>query len=225
MKKAALLALVLALAAIFAVSVSAADEEPFAFLELEGMTEITVTSSVNSTEDVSSAAFFDKLISTGAAFTVSGDNRTLSVYTATGIPKSLSAFAAYLQGETGTVIGVNVFGTNDSSLENWTTVLPAGVPSEIDGFRVFPVDDPMVGFAFYRFDFTVADGDGFILSELALYAVESDEPELVFAPLTSVEPGETLPLIPKPVYEAEIVTLSPAAPAFGVNTLRPGLRR
>lgn len=225
----------LIMAAVLCVSASAAvfaddtaDAIEPAVITVDGMEQITVTSSDTSAA-VDAVNFYDHSAETKCKITFAAEEEKIfSVYTATKVPEALSAFAAILEGESGTVLTLSVYGTNDSLLVDWTPLAIEETIDTIGDFAVFKIADEAVKYSFYRFDFVLELGDYFELSELALFAPVTDEPELEYAATDVIEPGETPELVPvageitepadETVDEAED---SVAAPSFGLMSKFP----
>jgi len=172
-------------------------------LIIDGMTQIEVTSS-DSNLDVNVANFYDALPDTKCTITfdAEAEAKIFSVYTATKVPEALANFAAIVDGEKGTVITIEVYGTNDSLLLDWTPL--AFGPDSLDTeYAIFGLADNTTPFAFYRFDFTLEFGDYFDIAELALFKVTTDAPEMQYALSEVVEEGEIPALVPVAEEEAE----------------------
>jgi len=189
---------VLADDAVTADEPAAAAAEP---LTIDGMTQIEVTSSA-SNFDVNVANFYDSIPETKCtiAFDAEAETKTFSVYTATKVPEAIANFAAIVDGVKGTVITIEVYGTNDSLLLDWTPL--AFGPDSLDTeYAIFGLADNTTPYAFYRFDFTLELGDYFDIAELALFKVTTDAPEMQYDLGDFVEEGEIPALVP--VEEAE----------------------
>ncbi len=201
-------------------------------LTLEGMTEVVVTTS-DSNFDADVANFYDALPETKCTITFSEDAeaRTFSVYTATKVPEAIAKFAAIVDGEKGTVITFEVYGTNDSLLLDWTP-LAFGPESLETEYAIFALADNTTPYAFYRFDFTLELGSYFDLAELALFKVTTDAPEMEYDLGDVVEEGEIPALVPAEEEEpAEAAAITEEAveeealftevPAFGLFSKFP----
>ncbi|MGN1345857.1 MAG: hypothetical protein ACI4V1_03675, partial [Eubacteriales bacterium] len=94
-----------------------------ATITIEGLTQVEVTTSDTSL-DVDAANFYDTLAETRCRieFAPDAEETTFSVYTATKVPEAISKFAAILDGEPGTILTIEVYGTNDSLLLDWTPI-------------------------------------------------------------------------------------------------------
>ena len=198
-------------------------------LVLEGMTQMEVTSSDTSL-DADAGNFYDALPETKCTITFDADaeEKIFTVYTATKIPEDLAKFAAILDGEKGSVVTIEVYGTNDSLLLDWTPLVFAPESLETE-YAIFAMEEDSTRYAFYRFDFTLELGEYFELAELALFKVTTDEPEMQYDLGEVVEEGEIPALIP--VEEAiaeEIPEEEPAeealfteVPSFGLFSKYP----
>lgn len=222
MKK--LFALVLTAVMLAGSAVSAlAEEQVPAPLELDGMTQVTVTTS-DTSHDVDVSNFYDFIADTKCVITFdeTEETKTFSVYTATRVPEAISAFATILGGEKGSVVTIEVYGTNDSLLFDWTP-LSIEVDNLDTEYAVFSVNDNATAYAFYRFDFTLEIGDYFEIAELALYKVTTDEPAMMYDLGDSIEVGETPALIP--IEDAAIADIEVEeeadVPTFGLFSAFP----
>ncbi len=177
-------------------------------LTLDGRTPVTVTSSAANL-DADVANFYDALPDTKCmiAFDAEAEEKTFSVYTATSVPEAISNFAAILDGVKGTVITIEVYGTNDSLLLDWTPLAFAPENLETE-YAIFALTDNTTPYAFYRFDFTLELGDYFDLAELALFKVTTDAPEMRYDIGDAVEEGEMPALVPVEAEEAFELTLT-----------------
>lgn len=203
-------------------------------LVIDGLTQIEVTSSDTNIE-VDAANFFDSIAETKCkiTFPAEAETKTFSVYTATKVPEAISNFAAIIDGEKGTVITIEVYGTNDSLLLDWTPLAFSAESLDTE-YAIFAMADNTTDYAFYRFDFTLETGDYFEIAELALFEVTTDEPEMMYDITDGVvEEGETPALVPvvteaveevaeeEPAEEAEEETVMEEIPTFGLFTTAP----
>ncbi|MBR5313250.1 MAG: hypothetical protein IKU40_10260 [Clostridia bacterium] len=175
-------------------------------LVLEGMTQVAVTTSDTSL-DADVRNFYDAIPETKCTITfdAEAEEKIFSVYTATKVPEDLAKFAVILDGEKGSVVTVEVYGTNDSLLLDWTP-LAFGPESLETEYAIFAMEEDFTRYAFYRFDFTLELGEYFDLAELALYKVTTDEPEMQYDLGEVVEEGEMPALIPVEEAIAEEIT-------------------
>ena len=237
MKKFLTFLLTAALLAVAPISIAAEETAPAAEdavvhvepLVLDGMTQIEVTSS-DTNMDVDAANFYDALAETKCSITFPADAeaRTFSVYTATKAPEAVTKFAAIIDGIKGTVLTINVWGTNDSLLMDWTPIALSAENLETE-YAIFALPDNTTAYAFYRFDFTLEFGEFFDISELALFK-PADAPDMVYDLGDVVEEGEIPALIPAAEAAAEeaiaeeIVEEEPLfseIPTFGLFSAHP----
>lgn len=199
-------------------------------LVLDGLTQVEVTSS-DTNIDVDAANFYDSIADTKCkiAFDAETGTRTFSVYTATKVPEAISNFAAIIDGEKGTVITIEVYGTNESLLLDWTP-LAFSAESLDSEYAIFSLADSTTPYAFYRFDFTIDLGEYFELAELALFKVTTDGPEMKYDISDAVEEGEIPAVVPVEEVEetaaieeesAEEETAAEEVPTFGLFTKFP----
>ena len=142
------------------------------------------------------------------------EDKTFTLITSSGVPQTLSAFGILTDGVHGTEITLRVWGSNDSLLEEWTPLPLVQSIGEQNGFRVFHIQNPtgdwknVTPYAFYRFEFTADFGEApepspYNLREVILLRPESDEPDMVYAVVDAVKPGEYPPLVPVTALEKE----------------------
>lgn len=193
-------------------------------LVIDGMTQVVVTTS-DASHDVDVSNFFDSVQETKCVITFDAaeETKTFSVYTATRVPEAISSFATILDGEKGTVVTIEAYGTNDSLLFDWDP-LAIEVNSLDTEYAIFSVNDNETAYAFYRFDFTLEIGEYFEIAELALYKVTTDEPEMIYDLGDSIEAGETPALIPieeAAIADVDEVEESEDVPTFGLFSSFP----
>lgn len=205
MKKLKLTAAVLAMLAALSVNVSAeeaaepaapetAAEETVITAEIAfpGMLELNVTSSMGD-PCTDTSLLFDHLALTGYDLQVSEDNRTFTVYASVGVRDYADLLAVQMEGEPYTTVEVAVYASNDD--ETWVQ-FDVTAPTEENGFYVFDLLGCEERYTFWRIDFTVGMGDGFTLTELALFKQDKGEPEYIYDLGDSIEEGELPELIP-----------------------------
>lgn len=203
MKKMKLTALALAMLAALSMNVYANEAEQPAETAAEesavpaeiafpGMLELNVTSSM-SDPDAPTFPLFDRLADTGLDVTVSEENRTFTVYASVGVRDFADRLAVQMAGEPYTTVEVTVYASNDD--ETWVQ-LDVTAPTEESGFYVFDILGCEERYTFWRIDFTVGMGDGFSLSEIALFKQDKGEPEYIYDLGDSLEEGEIPELIP-----------------------------
>ena len=194
-----------------------------------GKRRLPVTSAMSEgAGQLSLRALFDGRADTGVKVDLTGaEDKTFRLYTSSSVPQTLAAFGVLTDGTPGTLVTLHVYGTDDSTLAEWTPVPLIGSVDEQNGFRVFHIQNPYSdwkdapAFTFYRFDFTVDAGDsgenagiGFNVSEVVLLRPESDEPDLKWDLGDSVDLGELPPLVPvNPEENAEAAETEAAGDA------------
>lgn len=228
MKKLALLASALAAAMLLTVNAAAEEDVESAQPETEpavatitevGLRRLPVTSALaEGAETGNLSALFDGKADTKIDVDLTeAEEKVFTLNTSSGVPQTLAAFGILTDGAPGTLVTLQVYGSNDSLLKEWTPLPLIQSVGEQNGFKVFHIEKTVQDWAdaesyvFYRFVFTVDAGDGsgngigFTLSEVVLLRPDSDEPDLVYAVVESVEPGEFPPLVPVkiPVPETE----------------------
>ncbi|MBO6052231.1 MAG: hypothetical protein J6Q17_00700 [Clostridia bacterium] len=147
------------------------------------------------------------------------EDKTFTLLTSSGVPQTLAAFGILTDGAPGAQITLRVWGSNDSLLEEWTPLPLIQSVGEQNGFKMFHIQKTAAdwksveAYAFYRFEFTADFGEGseyssYNLREIVLLRPESDEPDMTYAVVEAVEPGEYPPLVP--VTGAEEAPETPA---------------
>lgn len=178
-------------------------------LTVEGLEYAYVSSSILSDFDrigknENLSDIYDTDPSTGVSFTFEeGQKKSVSLYTALYTPAVLDRFGVIIGGESGTLVAIKVFATNDNQKpdDEWYQLDVINPGEQKDGYNVFEVEDFVRKFRYYRFDFTVLQGEGFTLGELAILKEETDEAPLVYKTNGEVLPGETPELVP--AYEVK----------------------
>ena len=231
MKKTALIALALSAAAMLAVNASAEDAAPAekpaetaAVTVTEvGLRRLPVTSALTEGADCGPVSvLFDGL--SDAAMTVDlaeSEDKTFTLTTSSGVPQTLAAFGVLTDSVPGAQVTLRVWGSNDSLLKEWTPLPLIQSVGEQNGFKVFHIQNTAAdwksvqSYAFYRFEFTADFGDtgvtAYNLREVILLRPVSDEPDMVYATVDSVEPGELPPLVPVELPELPEETPAEAA--------------
>ncbi|MBR3997348.1 MAG: hypothetical protein IKI93_03285 [Clostridia bacterium] len=243
MKK-TLLALILAVSSLLAVSAGAEEAAAEQFPPvIEGYKALPVTSSISSfpgiTEKIDTSLIFDNNSQTGctvefidvaesekAAAEEAGlpvaDEKTVSIYTSSGVPHGMLAFALNLQGDMGTAVSINVYGTNDNLQLDWTQLnLTSSRAEENNGYYVFEIDGKIEKYSFYRFDISLTAGNVITINEIELYKSAKDIFEYHYATGSDIEPGET------PEIERVLIEKPKSVkkyPMFGLTNL-PGAVR
>jgi len=238
------LALILAASALLAVSAGA--EDTAAELTppaLEGYKVLKVTTSDSSipgtNEKINTSVLFDNLSSTGCTIEFVdvaesekaeaeeaglpvADAKAVSVYTSSGVPLGMCAFALNLEGDKGTVLSINVYGTSDNLLLDWTQLdLKNKNGIETDGYYVFEIDGKIEKYVFYRFDITLENGDVFTINELELYRSADDVFEYHYVFDGDIIAGETPEIERTLIEEPDIIR---EVPKFGLSGFPGALR-
>lgn len=228
MKKLKLTAAVLAMLAALSVTVSADEAEPApeaaetaetaaaetvipAEIEFPGMIRLDVTSSMSDPLS-DTTVYFDKLAPTGYNLQFSEETRTYTVYASIGVRDYADLLAVQMDGEPYTTVEVSVYGSNDD--ETWVQ-LDVTAPTEENGFYVFDLLGCEEKYTFWRIDFTMGMGDGFTLTEIALFKTDRGEPEYIYDLGDEVLEGELPELIPADPalrLDVELIPESPAKP-------------
>ncbi|MCR4905589.1 MAG: hypothetical protein K6A33_05860 [Clostridiales bacterium] len=224
MKKIALIVLVLAAAMLF-IAHAAADApvapaevaaEPAAIVSEVGLRRLPVTSAMVEGADAGPVTvLFDGRSEPAMVVDLKDSpDRVFTLTTSSGVPQTLAAFGILTDGAPGAKITLRVFGSNDSLLKEWTPLPLIQSVGEQNGFKMFHLEKTTAdwkdvpAYAFYRFEFTADFGDGseatsYNLREVILLRPESDEPDMVYAIVEAVEPGELPPLVPASAAEEE----------------------
>ena len=234
MRKIALLVTVLAAALLFTVH-AAADApaaptevaaEPAATVSEVGLRRLPVTSAMTEGAEAGSVTpLFDGRSEPAMVVDLKDSaDRVFTITTSSAVPQTLAAFGILTDGAPGAAITLRVFGSNDSLLKEWTPLPLIQSVGEQNGFKMFHIQKTAAdwksaeAYTFYRFELTADFGDGsentsYNLREVVLLRPESDEPDMVYAVVDAVEPGELPPLVPASDAEGEAPAEAPAEPA------------
>ena len=194
------IALFLAVIAILTMCVSAEEVLPSNItdtaLQIEGKDRITVTSSVSSDSKLKTGLLFDADTDTALEIDLTdAENKTFSVYTSSQVPQALATLGVILDlGDAEAKI--DVYATNDSLRQEWTKLTLSDKTETIGKYTVINVSSSSAKYTFYRIDFTLTSGDKFSISEMRLFKIHTDEPDMIYDIGSSVEAGETPALIP-----------------------------
>ena len=115
-----------------------------AYVAIDGKEKVTVTSSVcDLLPDVSLDCIFDSIDESN--MTVAFDDETpvkaINVYASVAGPVVADTFAFRIDAEEGTVVGINIYATNDNTLTDWYQLKVNNPAEDKDGFKVFTVKD------------------------------------------------------------------------------------
>ena len=207
-------------AAEAAEEIAAEEAVPAAKISFPGMIQLNVTSSI-STPAADTRVLFDGLAPTGLTLNVSEENRTYTLYASIGVRDYLDLLAVQMADndpEKDTPVDVAVYGSNDD--ETWIK-LDVTSPSRESGFYVFDILGCEEKYTFWKIEFTVGMGDGFTLTEAALFKKDKGEPEYVYNLGDEVAEGELPELIPA---ETEDDTASAKKPFRGLIPYIMGFR-
>ena len=165
-----------------------------AFVSIDGKEKVTVTSSVcDLLPDVSLDCIFDSVDE--SKMTVAFDDETpvkaINVYASVAGPVVADTFAFRMDMEGGTVVGINIYATNDNTLTDWYQLKVNNPAEDKDGFKVFTVKDYVRKFSYFRFEFVILTGNSFSLSEAALYCDEGEATVVKYTSDGEVEEGTT----------------------------------
>lgn len=223
MKKIGMLALTLAASMLLSTAAFAAgaEKEDIAATVVEGKERVAVTSSVSDFgAEYDMGDIFDCDASTALKFSFDEeDEKAVNVYTAISGRAVVDTFAVMVGGESGTVVAVNVYGTNDSTLNDWYQLQVINPAVEQDGFKVFEVKEFARKYAYYRFEFILLSGEYFTLSELALYCDEGKAVVTKYISDGEVEEGTT-PASVDVAIAASSVEKKEAIPMFDIFGIR-----
>lgn len=165
-----------------------------AYVTIDGKEKVTVTSSVcDLLPDVSLDCIFDSIDESN--MTVAFDDETpvkaINVYASVAGPVVADTFAFRMDMEPGTVVGINIYATNDNTLTDWYQLKVNNPAEDKDGFKVFTVKDYVRKFSYFRFEFVILTGNSFSLSEAALYCDEGEATVVKYTSDGEVEEGTT----------------------------------
>lgn len=165
-----------------------------AYVAIDGKEKVTVTSSVcDLLPDVSLDCIFDSVDE--SKMTVAFDDETpvkaINVYASVAGPVVADTFAFRMDMEPGTVVGINIYATNDNTLTDWYQLKVNNPAEDKDGFKVFTVKDYVRKFSYFRFEFVILTGNSFSLSEAALYCDEGEATVVKYTSDGEVEEGTT----------------------------------
>lgn len=163
-----------------------------AYVAIDGKEKVTVTSSVcDLLPDVSLDCIFDSIDESN--MTVAFDDETpvkaINVYASVAGPVVADTFAFRMDMEPGTVVGINIYATNDNTLTDWYQLKVNNPAEDKDGFKVFTVKDYVRKFSYFRFEFVILTGNSFSLSEAALYCDEGEATVVKYTSDGEVEEG------------------------------------
>lgn len=194
---------------------------PAAKISFPGMIQLDVTSSI-SAPAADTSVLFDGQALSGINLTVSEDSRTYTLYASIGVRDYVDLLAVQMNDEDPdevTTVEVAVYGSNDD--ETWTQ-FDVTNPSEENGFYVFDILGCEEKYTFWRIDFTVGMGDGFAITEAALFKQDKGEPEYIYNLGDEIAEGELPELVP--VIEETEEPAPAKKPFFGLLPFIMGFR-
>lgn len=116
--------------------------------------------------------------------------------------------------EPGTVVGINIYATNDNTLTDWYQLKVNNPAEDKDGFKVFTVKDYVRKFSYFRFEFVILTGNSFSLSEAALYCDEGEATVVKYTSDGEVEEGTTPTPLHTPLRRKKIPLSTPSFPVL-----------
>ena len=194
-----------------------------AFVSIDGKEKVTVTSSVcDLLPDVSLDCIFDSIDESN--MTVAFDDETpvkaINVYASVAGPVVADTFAFRMDMEPGTVVGINIYATNDNTLTDWYQLKVNNPAEDKDGFKVFTVKDYVRKFSYFRFEFVILTGNSFSLSEAALYCDEGEATVVKYTSDGEVEEGTTPDSVTYSTKKEENTVINPFVPGLAVKAVK-----
>lgn len=194
-----------------------------AYVAIDGKEKVTVTSSVcDLLPDVSLDCIFDSIDESN--MTVAFDDETpvkaINVYASVAGPVVADTFAFRMDMEPGTVVGINIYATNDNTLTDWYQLKVNNPAEDKDGFKVFTVKDYVRKFSYFRFEFVILTGNSFSLSEAALYCDEGEATVVKYTSDGEVEEGTTPDSVTYSTKKEENIVINPFVPGFAVKAVK-----
>lgn len=194
-----------------------------AYVSIDGKEKVTVTSSVcDLLPDVSLDCIFDSIDE--SKMTVAFDDETpskrINVYASVAGPVVADTFAFRIDAEEGTVVGINIYATNDNTLTDWYQLKVNNPAEDKDGFKVFTVKDYARKFSYFRFEFVILTGNSFSISEAALYCDEGEATVVKYTSDGEVEAGTTPDSVTYSTKKEENTVINPFVPGFAVKAVK-----
>ena len=194
-----------------------------AYVAIDGKEKVTVTSSVcDLLPDVSLDCIFDSIDESN--MTVAFDDETpvkaINVYASVAGPVVADTFAFRLDMEPGTVVGINIYATNDNTLTDWYQLKVNNPAEDKDGFKVFTVKDYVRKFSYFRFEFVILTGNSFSLSEAALYCDEGEATVVKYTSDGEVEEGSAPDSVTYSTKKEENTVINPFVPGLAVKAVK-----
>ena len=194
-----------------------------AYVAIDGKEKVTVTSSVcDLLPDVSLDCIFDSIDESN--MTVAFDDETpvkaINVYASVAGPVVADTFAFRMDMEPGTVVGINIYATNDNTLTDWYQLKVNNPAEDKDGFKVFTVKDYVRKFSSFRFEFVILTGNSFSLSEAALYCDEGEATVVKYTSDGEVEEGSAPDSVTYSTKKEENTVINPFVPGLAVKAVK-----
>lgn len=194
-----------------------------AYVAIDGKEKVTVTSSVcDLLPDVSLDCIFDSIDESN--MTVAFDDETpvkaINVYASVAGPVVADTFAFRIDAEEGTVVGINIYATNDNTLTDWYQLKVNNPAEDKDGFKVFTVKDYVRKFSYFRFEFVILTGNSFSLSEAALYCDEGEATVVKYTSDGEVEEGSAPDSVTYSTKKEENTVINPFIPGLAVKAVK-----
>ena len=194
-----------------------------AYVAIDGKEKVTVTSSVSDLlPDVSLDCIFDSIDESN--MTVAFDDETpvkaINVYASVAGPVVADTFAFRMDMEPGTVVGINIYATNDNTLTDWYQLKVNNPAEDKDGFKVFTVKDYVRKFSYFRFEFVILTGNSFSLSEAALYCDEGEATVVKYTSDGEVEEGTTPDSVTYSTKKEKDTVINPFVPGLAVKAVK-----
>ena len=193
------------------------------YVAIDGKEKVTVTSSVcDLLPDVSLDCIFDSIDESN--MTVAFDDETpvkaINVYASVAGPVVADTFAFRIDAEEGTVVGINIYATNDNTLTDWYQLKVNNPAEDKDGFKVFTVKDYVRKFSYFRFEFVILTGNSFSLSEAALYCDEGEATVVKYTSDGEVEEGSAPDSVTYSTKKEENTVINPFVPGLAVKAVK-----
>lgn len=194
-----------------------------AYVTIDGKEKVTVTSSVcDLLPDVSLDCIFDSIDESNmtVAFDDETPSKRINVYASVAGPIVADTFAFRMDMEPGTVVGINIYATNDNTLTDWYQLKVNNPAEDKDGFKVFTVKDYVRKFSYFRFEFVILTGNSFSLSEAALYCDEGEATVVKYTSDGEVEEGTTPDSVTYSTKKEENTVINPFVPGLAVKAVK-----
>ena len=194
-----------------------------AYVAIDGKEKVTVTSSVcDLLPDVSLDCIFDSIDESNmtVAFDDETPSKRINVYASVAGPVVADTFAFRMDMEPGTVVGINIYATNDNTLTDWYQLKVNNPAEDKDGFKVFTVKDYVRKFSYFRFEFVILTGNSFSLSEAALYCDEGEATVVKYTSDGEVEEGTTPDSVTYSTKKEENTVINPFVPGLAVKAVK-----